>query len=219
LHKIKPFVMTHCPEGEILSMLRRIILLVAVVAVTLAIVTCAAPASCAASASGTDGGCVGPTAAATTQTALVATLTAHATMTVPPLDPTTVAPTVTPVISAVSPTVTPAPPPPPPPPTVQITSPADKMYISAGYSPFPVTVSGSATGTGLGQLSWWDTHDFITNVLAGKGPTATLKLATQNVGSSCLPPTTHTISLHVTDAYGRTATAVITVYVGPYCIH
>jgi hypothetical protein len=56
-------------------------------------------------------------------------------------------------------------------------------------------------------------------VLAGKGPNVTLQLVAQNTGSSCLPATTHTISLHVTDAYGRTATAVITVNVGPYCVH
>jgi hypothetical protein len=95
----------------------------------------------------------------------------------------------------------------------------DKTYISAGYSPFPVNFSGSATGSELGELYWWDTHDFRTNVLAGKGPNVTLQLVAQNVGSSCLPPTTHTISLHVTDAFQRTAEAVITVYVGPYCIH
>jgi hypothetical protein len=195
-------------------MFRRIILLVAVIALTLVFVTCAAPASCAASASGT-GGCANPTQAAlATQTVLASPLAA--TNTPSTRGPTPTPPGYGPTSTPVSATATPIP---DPPPVVTITSPVDKTYISAGYSPFPVTFSGSATGAGLGELSWWDTHGFVTNVLAGKGPNVTLQLVAQNVGSSCLPPTTHTISLHVTDAYGRTATAVITVYVGPYCIH
>jgi hypothetical protein len=82
-----------------------------------------------------------------------------------------------------------------------------------------VQFTGTATGSNLGELYWWDTHGFITNVLAGKGPNPTLQLVAQYSGSSCtLPATTHIISLHVTDAFGRTASASITVYVGPICI-
>jgi hypothetical protein len=102
---------------------------------------------------------------------------------------------------------------------VHITSPADGPIIIAGYSPFPVPLTGSGTGTGLGPLTWTDYRGRIGTFLnLGTGANITANLVVEDL-TNCGPSTHHTVTLRVTDAYGRTVDASIALYLAPYCIH